>query len=213
MICTSIGNCSVDECISAINGSPFSEVRLDSIKSIDAHGVKKIFSQKAKLIATCRPDSKSESAQKELLFAAIDAGAAYVDIEVDAEDAYKNEVVKKAKSKGCKIIMSYHDFEKTPVRQELDQIIIWCFDSNADIAKIACQVNSDQDASRLLGLLDDKRKIVVVGMGQKGKIVRIAAPLLGSPFTYASLSGGKETASGQIPRKEMERILRVLSSV
>ena len=47
-------------------------------------------------------------------------------------------------------------------------------------------------------------------MGSKGRITRIAAPLLGSPFTFASISKGKETAEGQIEKDTLERIVRLL---
>ena len=69
-------------------------------------------------------------------------------------------------------------------------------------------VHSSRDNARLLGLLDDSKKIVVIGMGDKGRITRIAAPLLGSPFTFASLSKGKETAPGQIDKEKLEALLR-----
>ena len=48
-------------------------------------------------------------------------------------------------------------------------------------------------------------------MGNKGRITRIAAPLLGSPFTFASLSKGKETAEGQIEKDILEQMMRLLT--
>jgi len=44
-------------------------------------------------------------------------------------------------------------------------------------------------------------------MGRKGRLTRILAPLLGCPFTYASIDGGKETAEGQIDAASLRRIL------
>jgi 3-dehydroquinate dehydratase-1 len=72
-------------------------------------------------------------------------------------------------------------------------------------------VHSARDNARLLGLLDSHSKIVVVGMGEKGRITRITAPLLGSPFAFASLSKGKETATGQIDKKTLETLLHNLA--
>jgi 3-dehydroquinate dehydratase type I len=69
-------------------------------------------------------------------------------------------------------------------------------------------VVSLKDNARLLGLLNDTRPVVVVGMGHKGRITRIAALLLGSPFTYASLAAGKETAEGQIDWKSLKEIYK-----
>jgi 3-dehydroquinate dehydratase-1 len=72
-------------------------------------------------------------------------------------------------------------------------------------------VLNDADNARLLGLLDDARKIVVVGMGELGRITRIAASLLGSPFTFASQGLGKETARGQIDHETLRTLLRGLA--
>ena len=163
------------------------------------------------MIATCRPGGTlDENARKKLLLSAIESGASFVDIEVENRDEYKKEIISAAKTKGCAVIVSSHNYNRTPSGAELGQVIDWCFDSGADIAKIACKVNSEQDCARLFGLLDDNRKIVVVGMGKAGRIVRIAAPLLGSPFTFASLGNGKETADGQINKDEMAQILKIL---
>jgi 3-dehydroquinate dehydratase-1 len=98
----------------------------------------------------------------------------------------------------------------TPVREELEHLIDWCFDSGADLAKLACMVQSNTDNVRLLGLLSDTKPKVVIGMGQLGKITRIVGPLLGSQFTYASLDEKKETAEGQINHILLRKILKSL---
>ncbi len=209
-ICVSVSEPDAGKALAALKGIPFAEVRLDAMKA-GASEVRRIFSAKSVLIATCRPGAgRTDDERKSLLFAAIDAGAKYVDVEVDASDAYKSEIAAAAKKKGCTLIISYHNYEKTPSRAELEQIVGWCFDSGAQIAKIACKSNSTQDNARLLGLLDSSRRLVVIGMGAKGKITRIAAPLLGSPFTFASFGKGKETAEGQMGRKTLEKLMGVL---
>jgi len=214
MICVSIGEDSTEKCITAIDGLEFAEIRIDTLRDATVENVRKIFSKQIRLIATCRPGGTlDENARKELLLSAIESGASFVDIEVESRDEYKKEIIAAAKNKGCKVIVSFHNYKLTPPNAELGQIVDWCFDSGADIAKIACMVNNDGDNARLLGLLDDSRKIVVVGMGKAGRIVRIVAPLLGSPFTFASLGNGKETADGQISKDEMERILKLLGEL
>ena len=210
MICVSIGDCSVEECIKSLQGLELAEIRMDKMK-LSEEEVRKIFPQKLKLIATCRATKTlNDNERKKLLLAAIDAGAAYVDIEVESSDTYKKEILSKAKSKGCKVIISYHNYEQTPQKGELEQIVDWCFDSGADIAKIACKVNSEKDNARLLGLLDSDRKIIAIGTGEKGKITRVLGPLLGSPFTYASLKKGKETAEGQIGHNKLKELMGLL---
>jgi len=210
MICVSIGDCSADECIKSLKGLELAEIRLDKMK-VSEEDIKIIFSQKLKLIATCRATKMlNDNERKKLLLEAIDAGASYVDIEVEASDSYKKEITDKAKSKGCKVIVSYHNYDRTPQKGELEQIVQWCVDSGTDIAKIACKVQSQRDNARLLSLLDNDKKVSVIGMGEKGKITRVIAPLLGSPFTYASLEEGKETAEGQISIARLKELMRLL---
>jgi 3-dehydroquinate dehydratase type I len=186
---------------------------MDRVSGLTHESLKKIFSAKTKLIAACRPGGLSDEERKKMLMDAVFFGAAYVDVEVDASDEYKQEIISAAKKKGCKVIISYHNFSKTPVKEELDQIVNWCFDSGADIAKIACVSNSGRDSARLLGLLDTDRPIIAIGMGVKGRITRVAAPLLGSPFTFASMAKGKEAAPGQLEKSEMQKVLEVLENV
>lgn len=212
MICVSITEETFEKCLYALKGIDFAEIRIDKM-AVEVEDVKKIFNQHPKLIATCRPGRVDDKKRKELLLVAIEAGAAFVDVEVESDDEYKNTIIEKARSAGCRIIVSYHNFEKTPQRVELEHILNWCFDSGADIAKIACRVNSEKDNARLLGLLNETRSLVVVGIGDKGKISRVVAPLLGSPFTYASLIAGKETAEGQIDKETLKRIFQTLKDV
>lgn len=212
MICVSIAESSLSACLEALETLDFAEIRMDAMPFLTLDDVRGIFSGHTGLLATCRPGALfSEEDRKALLIEAVRSGATYVDVEIESVPAYRDEIVAEARRRGCKVIVSFHDFEETPERRELDAIIDSCFKAGADIAKIACMVRSDSDCARLLGLLDTKRNVVVVGMGAKGRITRIAAPLLGSPFTFACLSKGKETADGQIDKKTLERILEVLA--
>ena len=206
MICVSIGNCSVEKCISSLRGLQFAEVRLDLLPGrVGKDEVRRIFSSHKNLVATCRPGKISRGEAASLLLEAIAAGAAYVDIEADAPAAIRRKVVASAKRAGCTAIVSFHDHEKTPSLQKLEAAIKKCFSSGAGIAKIACKANSNADCARLLSLLDGKRRLAVVGMGKKGRLVRVAAPMLGSAIAYASPKGGKGTAGGQMTADELKK--------
>lgn len=224
MICVSIANCNAQECIAAMKGQDCVEIRLETIKGLDAKFIKEIFSSKAmdiaaskaivasKAIATCRPGKIPDSKRKEVLLEAIRSGAAYVDIEVEAEDAYKKEIITAAKKAGCKVIVSYHNYEKTPTREELLETIRWCMETSPDIVKIACKAESAQDNARLLGLLDSKMKMAVMGMGKQGRITRVTGHMLGNAITYVAREKGRETAPGQMTRKELEEAVAVLGN-
>lgn len=210
-ICVSLAERTADECVAALKCVDFAEVRLDSM-SVTADDVAHIFSSHSALIATCRPGGRTDAERKELLIAAIEAGAKFVDVELESDEQYRNAIVTLARARGCRVIVSFHDYEKTPERQALERLVSSCFQSGADIAKIACVVQSQRDAARLLSLLDTARHVVVAGMGKHGRAMRLIAPLLGSPFTYASFAPGKETADGQIDRETLEELLQVLTA-
>ena len=222
MICVSVAEPTTERCIRELEGLEFAEVRLDCMKA-SMEDMQVIFSRPMRLIATFMPGNsqlKSTTAaaddetRKKFLVAAIQAGARYVDIEHDSDDSYREEIIGKARSKNCDVIISFHDFSGTPEEDTLEEIRQNCFRKGADIVKIACKVNTQGDNLKLLGLLDKKDypgKTMVIGMGKKGKITRIAAPLLGSPFTFASLSKGRETAEGQIEKDVLQQLVKILN--
>lgn len=212
MICVSLKETNPEKLLRLLKKIEFAEIRLDSMTA-DVANVRNIFSQHQNLIATCRPGLREDKDRKILLLTAVKAGAAYVDIEIESGNGFKSALVQESRRQGCKVIVSYHNFDKTPDRAELEKIVSWCFDSGADIAKIACLVRSERDNAQILGLLSDARPLVVIGMGPLGKITRIAGPSLGSLFTYAALEEGEETAEGQISKTELEKILESLKDV
>lgn len=210
MICVSLKETNPEKLLRILKKIEFAEIRLDSM-TVDVASVRDIFSQHSCLIATCRPGLREDIERKTLLLAAVEAGAAYVDIEVESDDTFKDALVHESRRQGCKVIVSYHNLERTPNRAELEKVLSWCFESGADIAKIACKVRSERDNAQILGLLSDARPLVVIGMGHLGIITRIVGPYLGSRFTYAALEEGKETAEGQISKTQIEIILRRLN--
>jgi 3-dehydroquinate dehydratase-1 len=209
MICVSVAEPTVAACLRRLRGLDFAEIRLDRMR-VGAAGVKKIFSKNERLIACCRPGGRSKKKRLGLLLTAVEAGAAYVDLELEAGARFKERIVRTARSRNCRVIVSYHNFEKTPPRPELEETISRALAAGADIVKIACLVRSRRDSARLLGLLDSKTPLIVVGMGEKGRLTRLLAPLLGGVFTYASLGAGKETAEGQSDAISLRQVLAEL---
>jgi 3-dehydroquinate dehydratase-1 len=213
MICLCIGKPSVALCQKLLPDVELAEIRLDGA-DLSLNEIKQIFTLHTNLIATFRPKAGHEALEKRKmsLLTAVESGAAYVDIEIEAETLYKKEIMQTARLQECQVILSYHNYENTPSKKQLETIIEQCFSQGADIAKIACQVHSEADSARILSLYDypgqlHQGKITAIGMGEKGEITRLAAPLLGAPFTYASQSSGKETAPGQLDKDTLEKIL------
>lgn len=210
MVCLSIADVTADEAVSILEKVELAELRLDRI-DFKRKDLERLFTTKAGTIVTCRRSEKmSEDERRDIIIEAIEKGASMVDVEVENSDDFKDDIIKSAKKNKCTAIVSCHDYEKTPVMRELEQILNWCFESGADIAKIACQANSKEDAARLLALYSFGRPLISIGMGDAGKITRIAAPLLGAPFTYASAEDAKKTAPGQIEAEKIEAIIKMI---
>jgi len=213
MICVSIAESTPGACLRALKGLDFAEIRIDAFDAVGRDDIRRIFSRRTRLIAACRPGKFDDRKKLDLLRAAVRAGAAYLDIEHDLKPPLKTALMKTAWAASSKVLMSFHDFEKTPSAPALERIIGSCFREGADAVKIACRVRSAFENARLLGLLDGRRPLVVVGIGQPGKITRIVAPLIGGLFTYASLRPGKEAAEGQIDGATLREIWKRLKNV
>ena len=182
----------------------FVEIRLD-ILSLNTHELKECFANCNKSIATCRAsDSLSREQRENLICSSIEAGATYVDIDFAEPNP---DVIALAKNLNCRIILSYHNFDKTPSNIFLKKLIFkYQF---ADIVKIATFINTPKDASRLLSLyqLDYKVGLVALGMGELGRFTRIASHFLGAPLSFAFPDGGKPTALGQYSFSSLKSIL------
>lgn len=212
MICVSISKGSVPEIKSILDQVELAELRLDMLR-LEPKDVEKLFDTPVWIIATCRQtDDMKPEKRKLLLEAAINSGVDMVDIDIDSigSEAGGKEVfqmVDKLKDEaGFTLIVSYHNYEHTPGEEELNQIVQACFAAGAHIAKISCQVNKPLDNLRLLKLLDRPGRVVVSGMGELGKVTRVAALELGAPFTYASWKKEEETAPGQLTIDEMKKV-------
>jgi len=197
MICVSLAEKDPAKCLEVLDQVEMAEIRLDLCGFTD-EDIKRIFSARKKLIATCRPGSYPDAERMHRLKVAIDAGATYVDLEYEAPPDIRNPMVDYAHHCHCDVIISYHNYESTPALSELERIMCHCFELGADLAKIATQVNVNRDNSKILSLYKAPGRLVAIGMGELGKISRIMAPFLGAEFTYASLSDDSATGPGQI---------------
>ncbi len=212
MICVSVGNVIVEECLRRLEGLDLAEVRLDTM-DVDPASVRKIFSMPLRLVATCRPGRYPDAQRLELLASAIRAGAAYVDVETEANPRLREAVALLATHHGIQLIVSYHNYRKTPGQRYLQTIVKDAFLSGAHLVKIACMVNQPVENLPLLNLLGmkaHKGKLIVVGMGEEGRISRVASVFLGSPFTYASHGDDAPLAPGQMSAQHLKKTMELI---
>jgi len=207
MICIPLGGIGFEECLSMARKETFVEFRFDLL-ALNLDQVREVVNAANSCIATCRPGQMDEDDRQEILKTAIHSGADYVDIEVESDKVILNEIIMSARTHNTSIIISYHNFEETPALPELEQIVSDCRTAGADVVKIASQVNHTEDLQNLLKLYNRDLRMVIIGMGEKGIISRIAAPLLGAEFTFAAAEEGQETAPGQISKDKLLSIIR-----
>jgi len=207
-VCVSLGGIPFHTCMQLALKFPLVEIRLDLIK-LDPPKIEMLAMQCRQWIATCRPGNLAERERTTLLAAAIRSGATYADIEYEAESDYRQTLVDLAKRLQCKVIISYHNFESTPDDDTLDQIINRSTEMGADCVKIATTANSPADCARIMSLYSRHKHLVAFAMGDAGKITRVAAPLLGADFTFASVDEARLTAAGQLTVSQMEVIYRI----
>jgi len=139
---------------------------------------------------------------------AIDLGIDYVDVELATERSWLQGLIRNKRS--TRIILSFHDFRKTPPQKELQKLLNQMVRLEADVIKIVSFARSWEDNLNILSLLpfakERKQKIVAFCMGEKGKISRIFSPFLGAAWTYASLNQSKTSAPGQLTAQALKDI-------
>ena len=210
MICVAISDKDWRKAIAMMSQIEMAEVRLD-LTEYDDEAIDMVFSQETILIATCRPDNMTEKDQYFKLRRAIEAGAKYVDIEIEAGQEQREAIVKIAKENNCRVIISYHNFDETPGMRELFNIADECYRLGADVAKLATRVNFFEDNAKLISLYSINKPIVALGMGEAGKVSRVMAPLMGAEFTFAAEDEGNETAPGQIRYSKMKHLINTIN--
>lgn len=124
----------------------------------------------------------------------------YLDLEYDIPSAFVASI--KSAHPNSKIILSYHNFEKTPA--DLESILSVMKEVPADFYKIAVRARSILDALRVLELLQNSPKnVIAVAMGELGECTRVLGLVYGSILTFASVKGSLETAPGQLTADAM----------
>ena len=206
MICVSLSNIGFEKCLSLARKEPFVEFRFD-LMDLTPTQAGEVVSASHRSISTYRPDAHDNVRRTRTMISAMKSGTSYVDIELEADSSYREELVKAAIAYGTDVIISYHNFDSTPEASRLRKIVDSCKKAGADVVKIACQVNTTEDIQSLMGLYQEGERMAVIGMGKNGLITRVAAPFMGAEFTFASPGSGRETAPGQIERNDLASII------
>lgn len=217
MICTSIQNKTFEQILEILSDPQIemAEIRLDRCELTREQTEDLFGNSDTPLIATCRIEEVGEAASRRRLQTAIEAGARYADLEIEAPSSMSKDFQKLCLRHGTELIRSYHNFEETPDDELLQKALARCFRYGADIAKLALRCNCAKDAVRIESLysivLEDipslEGRLIAFGMGEEGKASRIECLKRGAPFSYASLSEEEATAPGQWTTAQMRHAI------
>ena len=245
MICTTIQNKTAEQILEALDMCEMAEIRLDRC-DLSAREMEAVFSSDVPLVATCRisgiaaadpslqelPEQSREVKAMQIaerrLIRAIEAGARYVDVEIEASKPMAKRVRSAAHENGTVFIRSYHDFEATDSLEALKAVVEKCLYHGADMVKVVTMAHAPEDVERVMALYawcreeaaahggksrKDERHagelagggLIAFCMGEAGKESRLRALKEGAPFTYAALSSEDAAAPGQWPADEMKK--------
>lgn len=137
-----------------------------------------------------------------------------IDIELARVEYLGRQFIQNIKKEDVKVILSNHDFEKTPDDATLIFRIGVMHQFGADIGKIAAMPQTLQDVLRMMGLVTKARgfyqlPLAIISMGDLGKISRISAGVTGSVLTFGAI--GEVSAPGQIPVTELTQMIKNLA--
>lgn len=215
---------SCEAVLSGLASGEMVEIRADLISSrgagaVDDAGLASLCARPVPKVLTCRDLASAgfSDERRDLLVALMRSMAegakshdakfeSMIDIEVEAPSEYREALLAAARENGVTVVISYHNYEETPSTEGLHEILADCRAKGADIAKVAVLCRNSRDAARVLALYDSESPVVALGMGAAGKVTRIAALDLGSPFTFVALSPETATAPGQLTLQQMRDI-------
>src|SRR4051794_21896529 len=177
------------------------EVRLDLMGSFDVG--KLVAGSPVPLVLTCRPERERggfagpEPERLAVLRAACEAGAAYIDVEMDSLDQ-----VAAGDGSPTRIIASQHWYDTMPPGLSGPYLRLR---DRCDVVKLVGMAREPADVLPVLGLLATATTpVIALAMGAAGTCTRILAPAFPHTLlTYGSAAAASQTAPGQITVDEL----------
>lgn len=149
------------------------------------------------------------------LYAAVcDRGSVdLVDTEASGDPGHVAAIRGAAQAAGCTLVLSFHDFQRTPPLEDLVERYRASHRLGADVAKVAVMPQATGDVLTLLQATwraSEELPIPVAGMamGALGAVSRVCGGEFGSALTFAA--GRAASAPGQLPLGPLRAALAVL---
>ncbi|KAL6970330.1 hypothetical protein U1Q18_030028 [Sarracenia purpurea var. burkii] len=210
LICVPLMADSVDLMLIDINkaklsGGDLVEIRLDGLKSFNPRQDIETLINRSTLptLFTYRPKWEGglydgdENSRLDALRLAMELGADYIDVELQAIHAF-NSYINGKKLANCKLIVSSHNYQNTPSVEDLGNLVARIQASGADIVKIATTALDITDVARVFQItVHSQVPIIGLVMGERGLMSRILCPKFGGYLTFGTLESGIVSAPGQ----------------
>ncbi len=218
-ICVAVAREMVDEALTvaeqAASQADVIEIRLDYLRQIQVAPF--CAAIKKPLLFTNRPTweggqfAGEEDARLAPLLEAVAQEAAYIDLELMSPATSLQRLQKEIEQASTRLIVSWHNFQRTPERPELVAKLKAMQENGAHIGKIVTMAFTFRDVLRVLRLQEDAARmhfpLIAFCMGRSGVISRLATLELGGYMTYCSAGEGGATAPGQLPVAALREIL------
>lgn len=136
-----------------------------------------------------------------------------LDVERFHDEASVKGLVKKAHDANVVVVMSNHDFDKTPSADDIVGRLTSMAEFGADFPKMAVMPQSVEDVLTLLTATRQadvalSQPVITMSMADLGKVSRIAGEVFGSAVSFGTV--GAASAPGQIPLTHMKNDLQDL---
>ena len=173
------------------------------------------------LIFTCR--SAREGGERQALrvdgvvrlYAAVSSErlADFIDFEMANDVSRVRQVIEDAHRRKVRVILSSHDFKRTPSVDTLLERFLRAEKLGGDVAKVAVMPRNDRDVLVLLQALSQayaKSRIPLIGlsMGPLGAVTRLVGGRFGSALGFAM--GAGSSAPGQPPIADLRAAFELL---
>ncbi|WP_394239447.1 type I 3-dehydroquinate dehydratase [Niallia oryzisoli] len=139
-----------------------------------------------------------------------------VDIELFSNEQQIISLIEEAHQNQVFVIISNHDFDKTPSKEDIISRLRRAQELGGDLPKIAVMPRNTEDVLTLLAATNEMyeqyadRPIITMSMAGKGVISRLAGEVFGSSLTFGAAR--KASAPGQVPVTELRKILKLINS-
>lgn len=139
-----------------------------------------------------------------------------IDVELFNDENDIKELIKFAHENGVAVIISNHDFNKTPSKDEIISRLKKAAELGADIPKIAVMPTSVEDVITLLDATHITKEkyvdapIITMSMAGKGVISRLSGEIFGSSLTFGAAK--KASAPGQISVGDLRKVIELIHS-